>query len=174
MTTEPNRNGFFAEMQIISYIFIILKHIQINLQFRKLLMLNVRFFFFVGGTIGRRRLLAKQIKEEKSWATFLFLISKLKGFEFWNFHRYSEADPESVKRGGRESKFLDAAPENNKNRPKKQKSAEKKGGPRPIRPPPPWIRHWYCSTVKGCMQKKFHGDLERLQVCHTTLNLVTH
>ena len=50
----------------------------------------------------------------------------------------TEADPGSVKRGGgRESKFLDAAPENNKNRPKKQKSAEKRGGPRPIRPPPP-------------------------------------
>ena len=30
----------------------------------------------------------------------------------------SEADPGSVKRGGRKSKFLDAAPENNKNRPK--------------------------------------------------------
>ena len=50
----------------------------------------------------------------------------------------SEADPGSVKRGGRESKFLDAAPENKKNRPKKQKSAEKGGGGRfgpPLDPP---------------------------------------
>ena len=35
-------NGVFAEMQIISYIFIILKHIQVRSQFRKLLMLKVR------------------------------------------------------------------------------------------------------------------------------------
>ena len=55
--------------------------------------------------------------------------------------RQSEADPGSVKRGGRESKFLDAAPENNKNRPKKQKSAEKRGGRDRFGPPPPWIRH---------------------------------
>ena len=49
-------------------------------------------------------------------------------------------------KGGRESKFLDAAPENNKNRPKKQKSAKKRGGPRPIRPPPldpPLKDDWY-------------------------------
>ena len=30
---------------------------------------------------------------------------------------FAEVDPGSVKRGGRASKFLDAAPENNKNRP---------------------------------------------------------
>ena len=34
-------DGVFAEMQIISYNFIILKHIQINSQFRKILMLKV-------------------------------------------------------------------------------------------------------------------------------------
>ena len=34
-------DGVFAEMQIISYIFIILKHIEIDLQFGKLLMLIV-------------------------------------------------------------------------------------------------------------------------------------
>ena len=37
VTTEPNRMGFsvkfFTEMQIISYIFIILKHIQVSSQF---------------------------------------------------------------------------------------------------------------------------------------------
>ena len=51
MTNGPNRMpGFFVEMQIISYSFIILKHIQINLQFRKLLMLKVQlYFFFFGG-----------------------------------------------------------------------------------------------------------------------------
>ena len=41
VTTEPNRMGFFAEMQIISYSIIILKYIQINSQFQKLLMLKV-------------------------------------------------------------------------------------------------------------------------------------
>ena len=35
----------FADMQIMSYIFIILKHIQINSQFRKILMLKVRLSF---------------------------------------------------------------------------------------------------------------------------------
>ena len=41
--------------------------------------------------------------------------------------------------GGRKSKFLDTAPENNKNRPKKTKIGRKRGGggPRPIRSPPP-------------------------------------
>ena len=45
VTTEPNR------MQIRSYIFIILKHIQVTSHFRKLLMLKVRlsFIFFAGG-----------------------------------------------------------------------------------------------------------------------------
>ena len=61
------------------------------------------------------------------------------------------ADPGSVKRGGRESKFLDAAPEN---RPKKQKSAEKKGGPRTIRPPPPG-----SATALYPRQTKFEGDI---------------
>ena len=42
VTTEPNWMGFFAEMQIISYIFILLKHIQVSSQFQKLLMLKVR------------------------------------------------------------------------------------------------------------------------------------
>ena len=51
-------DGVFAEMQIISYYFIILKHIQINSQCRKIMMLKVRlssssssssFFFFGGG-----------------------------------------------------------------------------------------------------------------------------
>ena len=54
--------------------------------------------------------------------------------------KITEADPGSVKRGGRESKFLDVAPENNKNRPKKQKSAEKGGGggaAADSAPPPP-------------------------------------
>ena len=41
VTTEPNRKGFSPIMQIISYSFIILKHIQIDLQFWKLLMLKV-------------------------------------------------------------------------------------------------------------------------------------
>ena len=53
VTTEPNRMGVFAELQIISYNSIILKHIQINSQFRKILMLRVRlsflFFFFILG-----------------------------------------------------------------------------------------------------------------------------
>ena len=31
VTTEPNQMAFFAKMQIISYSFIILKHIQIDL-----------------------------------------------------------------------------------------------------------------------------------------------
>ena len=39
-------DGVFAEMQIISYSCIILKHIQIDLQFWKLLMLKVRLHFF--------------------------------------------------------------------------------------------------------------------------------
>ena len=56
---------------------------------------------------------------------------------------YTEVDPGSVKRGGRESKILDAAPENNKNRPKKQKSAQKRGAAADSAPPPPWIRPWY-------------------------------
>ena len=38
-------DGVFAEMQIIGYIFIILKHIQVSSQFRKLLMLKVRLSF---------------------------------------------------------------------------------------------------------------------------------
>ena len=41
MSTEPNRMRVFAEMQIISYSFMILKHIQIGLQFWKQLMLKV-------------------------------------------------------------------------------------------------------------------------------------
>ena len=51
MTTEPNRMGFFAEVQMISYNSIILKHIQINSQFRKILMLKVWLTFFLGETI---------------------------------------------------------------------------------------------------------------------------
>ena len=43
-------DGVFAEMQIISHNFITLKHIQINSQFRKILMLKVWLQFF-GGTI---------------------------------------------------------------------------------------------------------------------------
>ena len=46
-------DGVFAEMQIISYIFIILKHIPVSSQFRKLLMLKVRLSCF--GTICIRR-----------------------------------------------------------------------------------------------------------------------
>ena len=46
VTTEPNRMGFFAEMQIISYNCIVLKHIQINSQFQKILMLKFRLSFF--------------------------------------------------------------------------------------------------------------------------------
>ena len=50
-------DGFLAKMQIISYIFIILKHIQVSSQFRKILMLKfdyhffflIFFFFFLGG-----------------------------------------------------------------------------------------------------------------------------
>ena len=48
-----------------------------------------------------------------------------------------EADPGSVKRGGRESKFLDAAPENNKNRPQKPKIGRKKRGAAADSAPPP-------------------------------------
>ena len=40
----------------------------------------------------------------------------------------SVADPGSVKRGGRESKFLDAAPENRPKSAKKTKIGRKKGG----------------------------------------------
>ena len=55
-----------------------------------------------------------------------------------HMHRsvHAEADPGSVKRGGWESKFLDAAPENI------NKSAKKGGGGRG-RFAPPWIRHWH-------------------------------
>ena len=42
VTTEPDR----LEMQISSYKFIILKYIQINSQFRKILMLKFRLSFF--------------------------------------------------------------------------------------------------------------------------------
>ena len=41
VTTEPNLNGVFTKMQIISYSFIILKNIQIDLQFCKLLVQKV-------------------------------------------------------------------------------------------------------------------------------------
>ena len=59
-----------------------------------------------------------------------------------NFMIDAEADPGSVKRGA-------GNPNSSMPRPKHQKSAiknknrPKKGGPRPIRPPPPphWIRH---------------------------------
>ena len=47
----------------------------------------------------------------------------------------AEADPGSVKRGGRESKLLDVAPENKIKIGQKNKNRPKKGGPRPIRPP---------------------------------------
>ena len=46
VTTGTKSDGVFAEMQIISYIFIILKHIQVSSQFRKILMLKVRLNFF--------------------------------------------------------------------------------------------------------------------------------
>ena len=46
MTTEPNWMGVFVEMQIISYIFIILKHIQVSSHFQKLLMLKVQLSLF--------------------------------------------------------------------------------------------------------------------------------
>ena len=55
VTTEPNRMGVFAEMQIISYNIIILKHIQINSQFRKILMLKVRLSFFWGQSVYHER-----------------------------------------------------------------------------------------------------------------------
>ena len=59
----------------------------------------------------------------------------------------------SVKRGGRESKFLDAAPENNKNRPKKQKSAKKGGrgrfGPLPLDPP----LHKVCENLHNYLKE---------------------
>ena len=44
--TEPKSDGVFTEMQIISYICIILKHIQVSSQFLKLLMLEVWLSFF--------------------------------------------------------------------------------------------------------------------------------
>ena len=43
VTTQLNRMGFFAELQIICYNVIILKHIQIDLQFRS---------YILFGTIG--------------------------------------------------------------------------------------------------------------------------
>ena len=46
-------DGVFAKMQIISYSFIILKHIQVSSQFRKLLMLKVWLSFFFGGGGGQ-------------------------------------------------------------------------------------------------------------------------
>ena len=49
VTTEPKSDGALAEMHITSYIFIIIKHIQVSSQFRKFLMLKVRLSFF--GTI---------------------------------------------------------------------------------------------------------------------------
>ena len=42
-------DGVCAEIQIISYSFIILKHIQVDLQIWKLLILKVRLYFFLGG-----------------------------------------------------------------------------------------------------------------------------
>ena len=46
VTTKPKSDAVFAEMQIISSNFIILKHSQINSLFREILMLKVWFFFF--------------------------------------------------------------------------------------------------------------------------------
>ena len=51
VTTKTD--GVFAQMQIISSSFIILKHIQIDLQFWKLLMLKVRLYFFLVGGGGQ-------------------------------------------------------------------------------------------------------------------------
>ena len=55
MTTDTKSDGVFAEMQIISYNFIILQHIQINSQFRKILMLKVRLSFFWGQSVYYER-----------------------------------------------------------------------------------------------------------------------
>ena len=55
VTTKPKSDAVFAEMQIISPNFIILKHIQINSLFREILMVKVWlsflffFSFFLGG-----------------------------------------------------------------------------------------------------------------------------
>ena len=43
---STNSDAVFAVMQIISYIFIILKHIPVSSKFQKLLMLKVRYHFF--------------------------------------------------------------------------------------------------------------------------------
>ena len=81
----------------------------------------------------------------------------------------TEADPGSMKRGGgggpRESKFLDAAPENKKNRPKKLKSAEK-GGPRPIRAP--WIRHYLIQMdIHQYLNEFMHLSLSKVSYWHS-------
>ena len=62
--------------------------------------------------------------------------------------------------GGRESKFLDAAPENRPKSAKKQKSAEKGGGgggAAADSAPPPWIRHWEWECY--CSFQKIYGNL---------------
>ena len=45
ISSSTKLDGVYTEMQIISYNFIILKHIQINLQFRNILLLTVRLSF---------------------------------------------------------------------------------------------------------------------------------
>ena len=53
--TEPNGMGFLPKCRQLVIVLIVLKHIQIDLQYWKLLMLKVRlyiFFFFLGGGGG--------------------------------------------------------------------------------------------------------------------------
>ena len=56
-------DGVIAEMQIISYSFIILKHIQIDSQYRKLSMLKVRLHISVGDN-------QYLLKSSKIWTGF--------------------------------------------------------------------------------------------------------
>ena len=56
VTTENKSDGVFAEIQIMSYILIFLKHIQVSSQFQKILMLKIRLSFL--GTICKHESLS--------------------------------------------------------------------------------------------------------------------
>ena len=66
-------DGVLAELQIISYIFIILKHIQVSSQFRKLLMLKVWLSFFFWDNL--------YITETQNEAKFIQI--QMKPYAFW-------------------------------------------------------------------------------------------
>ena len=59
----------FAEMQIISYNFIILKHIQINAQFRKILMLKIRLSRYWGQSVLCKKKKKHDVLSKKIFVT---------------------------------------------------------------------------------------------------------